>query len=75
MSQTELVPWLDLSQAAISRTIAKLDRMWGLVASFPGDRRIGYQLTDKGKEIVRSFLRIMEPDTLPGPPPTRTRIY
>ena len=74
MSQTELVPWLDLSQASISRHALKLEKQWGLLKSSQGERRLEYNLTERGRKIVESVMAVLEPDDAPGPP-MRRRIY
>jgi DNA-binding MarR family transcriptional regulator len=74
MTQTDLVPWLDISQGSVSKHTLKMEKSWGLVKAQQGVRRLEYNLTDRGRDIVRSVMAILEPDEAPGPP-TRTRIY
>jgi predicted transcriptional regulator len=51
-----------------------MEKSWGLVKAQQGARRLEYNLTARGRDIVRSVMAILEPDEAPGPP-TRTRIY
>lgn len=71
LTQTDLVPYLNLTQSSISKHNRKMEA-WGLITSTQGERRIEVNITEKGKRLIESVAQILQnTGSEPLPKPSR----